>query len=104
MPRYDYRCENCGHAIEVMHGVNGTGPERCERCDGPMRKLLSSPAILFKGSGWAKKDAQATTRPTGAKSGTDTQADNGPAAPTDGSADKSPSTSAPADQGSAAKP
>lgn len=56
MPRYDYVCLKCGHIVEVMHGVNEPGPARCERCGGEMRKLLSTPAIVFKGSGWAKND------------------------------------------------
>lgn len=58
MPSYDYECRNCGHRIEVLHGVNDTGPTACELCGGPMRKLLSTPNIVFKGSGWAKKDAR----------------------------------------------
>jgi hypothetical protein len=28
-----------------------------------MRKLVSAPTIVFKGSGWAKKDRQATSSP-----------------------------------------
>ena len=60
MPLYDYQCQNCGHVVEVMHGVNASGPQRCERCGGPMRKLISTPAIVFKGSGWAKKDARSS--------------------------------------------
>jgi len=58
VPAYDYECRNCGHRIEVIHGVHDTGPTACEICGGPMRKLLSTPAIVFKGSGWAKKDAR----------------------------------------------
>jgi putative FmdB family regulatory protein len=55
MPLYDYICQN-GHIVEVMHGVNDPGPASCARCGAEMRKLLSTPAIVFKGSGWAKKD------------------------------------------------
>ena len=58
MPSYDYECRNCAHRVEVLHGVNDTGPTACERCGGPMRKLVSTPSIVFKGSGWAKKDAR----------------------------------------------
>lgn len=58
MPTYDYECRNCGHRVEVLHGVNASGPTACERCGGPMRKLVSTPNIVFKGSGWAKKDAR----------------------------------------------
>lgn len=78
MPLYDYACTQCNHAIEVIHGVNEPGPSACERCGGPMRKLLSPPAIVFKGSGWAKKDAQAA-RPKGAKGATDADSDHRPA-------------------------
>lgn len=56
MPLYDYECRNCGHRVEVLHGVNDSGPTACEECGGTMRKLLSVPAIVFRGSGWAKKD------------------------------------------------
>jgi len=81
MPLYDYQCLNCGHVVEVMHGVNGEGPLRCERCGGQMRKLLSTPTIVFKGSGWAKKDARSTRSPGASKSGTDNDANTGSAAP-----------------------
>src|SRR4051794_40103274 len=77
MPLYDYQCQSCGHVAEVMHGVNASGPQNCERCGGQMRKLLSAPAIVFKGSGWAKKDAR-STRPAGAaKSGNDADSNTG---------------------------
>ena len=67
MPTYDYECRSCGHRVEVLHGVNESGPTACIRCGGPMRKLMSTPNIVFKGSGWAKKDAR-DARPA-AKSG-----------------------------------
>jgi putative FmdB family regulatory protein len=60
MPIYDYACTVCGRVVEVVHGVNGHGPQACETCGGPMKKLLSTPAVHFKGSGWAKKDRGAS--------------------------------------------
>ena len=62
MPTYEYGCTVCGRVAEVMHGVHGTGPERCEHCGGRMRKLITAPAIHFKGSGWAGKDARDSVR------------------------------------------
>jgi putative FmdB family regulatory protein len=62
MPTYDYRCAQCGREIEVMHGINDSGPSVCASCGGAMRKALSTPAIHFKGSGWAKKDAASAGR------------------------------------------
>jgi putative FmdB family regulatory protein len=65
MPTYDYVCASCGELVEVMHGVHARGPEACDVCGGRMRKAMSLPAIVFKGSGWAKKDARssAATKP-----------------------------------------
>lgn len=63
MPIYDYRCGACGREVEVSHGIHEAGPSTCDSCGGPMRKALSAPAIHFKGSGWAKKDARSTTKP-----------------------------------------
>jgi len=88
MPHYDYQCEKCGHIVEVMHGVHDGGPARCERCGGPMRKLMSSPSIHFKGSGWAKKDAHAGRSSGASKSATGTDADRG-SAPSETKSDKS---------------
>ncbi len=62
MPLYDYRCLACGREVEVMHGIHDGGPQACEACGGAMRKALSPPAIHFKGSGWAKKDAATTNK------------------------------------------
>lgn len=62
MPTYDYRCTECGTEIEVIHGIYAEGPAECDVCGGAMRKALSTPAIHFKGSGWAKKDAQAASK------------------------------------------
>ena len=77
MPLYDYECRNCGHKVEVLHGVNDPGPTSCESCGGNMRKLFSLPAIVFKGSGFAKKDfrdarsaAKSTKETVKAESGT----------------------------------
>ena len=69
MPIYEYACTQCGSRAEVMHGVNDVGPERCTVCGAAMRKLLSAPAIVFKGSGWAKKDARPAPSSSEAKEG-----------------------------------
>ena len=63
MPIYDYGCTNCGKVTEVIHGINDAGPKFCPECgaEGTMRKAFSRPAILFKGSGWAKVDRRSTS-------------------------------------------
>ncbi|MHB8460175.1 MAG: FmdB family zinc ribbon protein, partial [Candidatus Limnocylindrales bacterium] len=57
MPIYDYVCGACGHRLEVIHGLHDHGPVECPNCHArAMRKAISAPAVVFKGSGWAKKD------------------------------------------------
>lgn len=66
MPIYDYSCTACRHLVEVIHGINEAGPRFCPNCgvEGTMRKGFSTPAVHFKGSGWAKKDRSTTSSPT----------------------------------------
>ena len=52
MPLYEYQCNACGHRFEVIQKFSDAPVEACEKCGGAVGKLLSSPAIQFKGSGW----------------------------------------------------
>src|SRR6266446_6013570 len=63
MPIYDYLCSNCGQTTEVIHGIDAPGPRFCPACgaEGTLRKALSTPAVHFKGSGWAKKDRSSSS-------------------------------------------
>lgn len=63
MPIYDYTCSACNRVTEVIHGINDHGPRFCPSCgaEGTMRKALTAPAIVFKGSGWAKLDRRSTS-------------------------------------------
>ena len=64
MPIYDYACSACGHVTEVVHGINDHGPKFCPECgaEGTMTKNFTTPAIHFKGTGWAKKDRGSSAR------------------------------------------
>ena len=63
MPLYEYRCDACGHQFEKIQRFSDDPISVCPNCGaGPVVKLLSSPAIQFKGSGWyitdyARKDS-----------------------------------------------
>jgi len=52
MPIYEYRCTKCGHRFEVIQKVSDAHISKCEKCKGKAERLISSPAIQFKGSGW----------------------------------------------------
>ncbi len=52
MPIYEYRCKKCGKQIEVLLRSSDKPPTRCRECGGRLEKLISPPAIQFKGEGW----------------------------------------------------
>lgn len=52
MPIYEYKCSRCGEVCEVLQKVNDPAPKSCSACGGALKKLISSPAIQFKGNGW----------------------------------------------------
>lgn len=109
MPLYDYDCAACGTRFEVVHGVHADGPATCPACgSGPVRKAFATPAIHFKGSGWAKKERRAAssraTSPgeaSGAGSGTSDAAAAGTAASSEGGTTPSTSASSPVTSGPA---
>jgi len=52
VPIYEYRCTKCGHRFEAIQKVSDSHVSKCEKCKGKVERLISSPAIQFKGSGW----------------------------------------------------
>ena len=52
MPLYEYQCDACAHRFEVIQKFSDAPIDVCPKCGGAVKKLLSSPAIQFKGSGW----------------------------------------------------
>jgi|TARA_B110000116_G_C16767155_1_gene551450 putative FmdB family regulatory protein len=56
MPLYEYQCDACGHRFERICKFSDPPLTVCPQCDGVIRKLVSSPAIQFKGTGWYVTD------------------------------------------------
>jgi len=52
MPLYEYECDACHHRFEVIQKYSDPLIDTCPKCGSTVQKLLSSPAIQFKGSGW----------------------------------------------------
>ena len=55
MPLYEYQCPECG-TFERMQKFSDPILTVCPTCERPVEKLLSAPAIRFKGSGWYVTD------------------------------------------------
>ncbi len=51
MPLYEYQCPQDG-TFERMQKFSDPPLQTCPKCGGPVEKLLSAPAIQFKGTGW----------------------------------------------------
>ena len=108
MPLYEYECESCGKRFERIQKFSDPPVEECPSCGKRVRKVISSPAVHFKGSGWyitdyAKKGSdkgggeEKSTKPAesaGDSKGIDTKASEG----------SKPTTSTAPDTKSSSKP
>lgn len=56
MPIYEYECTKCAHRFEVIQKVSDAPIKKCEKCKAKVERLISSPAIQFKGTGWYVTD------------------------------------------------
>lgn len=63
MPIYEYQCTKCNDRTEVIQKFTDPPYAECTKCGGEVKKLMSAPAIQFKGSGFYKTDyASASSR------------------------------------------
>ena len=73
MPRYEYRCDSCGDTFEVQQKFSDPPLEVHPTCGGHVERLISAPAIQFKGSGWYVTDYAkgSSSKPAEQKDGAD---------------------------------
>jgi putative FmdB family regulatory protein len=72
MPTYEYRCERCGHGVEVVQSFTDSALTTCESCGGHLRKVYAPVGIVFKGSGFYKTDSRSSSKSAkGASSSSD---------------------------------
>ena len=55
MPIYEYKCDN-GHVFDVMQKMAEEPLTECVECGAPARRVLTAPAVHFKGSGFYNTD------------------------------------------------
>ena len=99
MPLYEYRCKSCDHTFEKIQSFSAPEEKECPVCGGPVEKLLSAPAVQFKGSGWYVTDYAGKGNGAPKKSSSDGASGTGDGAaaskPAAASGDSSSSTAAP---------
>lgn len=100
MPLYEYQCDACGARTELIRKFSDPPVLVCPKCGAEgLRKLVSSPAVQFKGSGWYVTDyARKSGAPSTSAGSTDTKSETKPEAAKDAAADK-PASPAPATPG-----
>src|SRR5258705_7348577 len=102
MPLYEYECDACGHRFEKIQKFSDPLEDTCPKCGGHVHKLVSSPAIQFKGSGfyitdYPKGDKGSAPKSDGGKKAASEKADASPAkseSSTSSSGDSAASSSA----------
>ncbi len=96
MPIYEYKCEN-GHVFDAMQRMSDEPLTECQECGAPVVRVLHSPAVHFKGSGFYNTDYG--KQKTGANSGSgsdssgESQSDSGKSSSESGSSDSKSSDS-----------
>jgi len=97
MPLYEYECTACHKRTEKIQKFSDPEITVCPKCGGPLERVLSAPAISFKGGGWYA-DGYGNAKPA-AKSGESSGAGSESSGSSSDSADTKPaseSSSAPA--------
>ena len=95
MPIYEYKCEN-GHVFDVIQKMTDEPLRECQECGAPAARVLSAPAIHFKGSGFHNTDYG--TRKSGGGNGGSSEggSDSGGSSKPDSGKSESKSDSKPA--------
>ena len=75
MPLYDYRCHRCGQTFEVRQSFADKVLTVHEDCGGELERLISAPALQFKGTGWYVTDYGKNGKPP-AGNGSDGKTDS----------------------------
>jgi len=94
MPIYEYQCSQCKERQEVIQKFSDAPLAHCPSCGGDMKKLPSSPAIQFKGSGFYKTDYASSSSKGETKGGSssESKSDSKSESPTASSETKSETT------------
>lgn len=84
MPLYEYECKQCGHRFEKIQKFSDEPEKICPKCGGEVERLLSAPAVQFKGQGWyvtdyAKKGGSAAKSSSSESSSSETKTESKPA-------------------------
>jgi putative FmdB family regulatory protein len=64
MPTYEYRCQDCGHTVEVVQSFSDAPLTVCVVCGGRLRRVFHPVGIVLKGSGFYSTDNRSGKKST----------------------------------------
>lgn len=94
MPLYDYKCQQCGQVFEVRQKFSDDPLTTHEGCGGSVERLISAPALQFKGSGWYITDYAKSGSTPNASNKSGSGSDSKPASDSKAASKESSSTPA----------
>ena len=56
MPIYEYECFDNKHRFEQRQGFDDDPVDVCPECNGRMKRIIHSAAVIYKGSGFYTTD------------------------------------------------
>lgn len=68
VPTYEYECPKCPRIFEVKQRITEPALVTCDRCGGPIHRLLSAAPFILKGEGWYVTDYPSEARKQATKS------------------------------------
>src|SRR6266545_2986782 len=102
VPTYEYECPKCPRVFEVQQRITEPALTTCDRCGGPIHRLLSATPFILKGGGWYVTDYPSESRKQASKA--ESSSSESPASSSTPAAEKSStSTAAPSEKSTPAK-
>jgi putative FmdB family regulatory protein len=94
MPLYEYACHRCGKTFEVRQKFSDEPLTVHEGCGGEVERLISAPALQFKGTGWYVTDyaRKSGTNGGSGKSESKSESSKSESSKTDSKSESKPST------------
>jgi len=87
MPRYEYKCEGCGEIFELQQKFADEPLTIHDKCGARVERIISAPALMFKGSGfyvndYAKGGSNGGSKKSDSDSKSESKSDSKPATDT----------------------
>lgn len=92
MPIYEYECLTCGATFEKRQSFSDAPVANCPNGHTDTRRLLSAPAIVFKGSGFYINDSKTASKQSA--NGTNNKSDKSETSTGSGSTNSDTNTTA----------